>query len=87
MFFIPCDSHKLQLLVKDFFCLESLLVIFNQALKMVNFFCKAKHHLRIFCKHQQAVYGKKCALIASIILRWRIQIDLLESVAQSKQAL
>ncbi len=40
-----------------------------------------------FQQHQQAIYGEKRALIASTILRWWTQIDLLESVAQSKRAL
>lgn len=48
---------------------------------------KAKHHLGILRKHQQAIYDEKRALIASTILRWGTQIDLLESVSRSKQVL
>lgn len=86
-FFIPCDSHGLQLLIKDLLGLESLSVVFLQALKVVNSLRKAKHHLGILRKHQQAIYGEKRALIVSTILRWGTQVDLLESVSRNKQAL
>ena len=56
-------------------------------MKVVNFLRKAKHHLEILRKYRQAIYDEKRALIASTILRWGTQIDLLESVSRSKQAL
>lgn len=46
-FFIPCDSHGLQFLIKDLLGLEPLSAVFLQALKIVNSLRKAKHHLGI----------------------------------------
>ncbi len=69
--------------MKDLFSLELLSVVLSQALKIVKPFRKAKQYLGIFCKHQQAIYGEKRALIAFTILHWEIQIDHFKYVAQT----
>ena len=60
--------------MKDLLSLGLLLGVFTQALKILKSLCKAKQHLNIFCKYQQADYEKKLKLIASTILLWGTQI-------------
>ena len=85
--FIPCDSHGFQSLINDLLKLSSIAELFGKALKIVNTLRKAKHHLVIPRSHQITLYGQKRALIASNILRRGTQVDLMEFVAKSKEAL
>lgn len=75
------------MLIKDLLELPSIAEVFQKALKIVNILRKAKHHLGILRSHQISLYGQKRALIASTILRWGTQVDLMESVVRSKEAL
>lgn len=87
VFFIPCDSHGLQLLIKDILTMPTIRVCFLKALKIVNSIRKAKRQLGLLRKYQLLHYGKKKALIASTILRWGTQVNLLQSLLNSKSAL
>lgn len=66
---------------------EGIKLIFNSTVKIVNFSRHAKHQLKILKRHQQKIYEKKIFFIASIILRWNTQVNLIESLMRSKIAL
>lgn len=60
---------------------------FYKALIIVNYLRKAKCQLSILGRYQIQPYGKTRSIIASTILRWGTQVNLLTSVADSKSAL
>lgn len=69
IFFISCDSHGLQLLIKDLFELSSIVELFRKVFKIINTLQKAKHHLAILWSYQITLYSQKKILIASTIFR------------------
>lgn len=87
VFFVSCDFHDLQLLLKDLLHSSLIQFIFIKTLKIVNFIWKVKHQLDILCKYQKKIYDQHKSLIVFIILRWEIQVHLIESLVQSKVAL
>lgn len=87
IFYVPCDSHGLQLLIKDLLSAPQIKTTFYKGLAIVNFLRKAKHQLSILRRYQTQHYGGPRSLIASTILRWGTQVTMLESVATSKTAL
>ncbi len=87
IFYVPCDSHGLQLLIKDLLSTPKIKATFYKGLTIVNFLQKAKNQLSILCRYQTQHYGGPRSLIASTILRWGTQVTMLEYVANSKGAL
>lgn len=73
VFFVPCDSHGLQLLNKD---IPDIKLVEKAFSKVVNAMRNPKRQLGLSREHQIRLYGKKKALIASNILRWATQVDL-----------
>ena len=67
--------------------MPELKAVFKKALKCVNFWQKAKHQLGLVCKYQIRQFGRKKVLIASTILQWGTQFNLLHSLLDSKSAL
>ena len=87
VFFVSCDSHNLQLLIKNILKLSKLDAMFKKALKCVNSLRKVKRQFDLLRKHQKNQYDKYKALIAFTILRWNTQINLLQSLINNKNAL
>ncbi len=87
VFFVLCDFHDLQLLLKDLLHSSLIWFIFIKTLKIVNFIWKIKHQLDILCRYQKKIYNQHKSLIVFIILRWKTQIHLIESLVRSKVAL
>lgn len=87
IFYVSCDSHGLQLLIKNLLSAPQIKTTFYKGLAIVNFLRKAKHQLSILRRYQTQHYGGPRSLIASTILRWGTQVTMLESVANSKAAL
>lgn len=85
--YVPCDSHELQLLIKDLLSTPEMKSTFYKGLTIVIFLRKAKHRLGILRRYQTQHYGGPRSLIASTILRWGTQVTMLESVASNKTAL
>lgn len=86
-FYVPCDFHGLQLLIKDLLSAPQIKTTFYKGLAIVNFLRKAKHQLSILRRYQIHHYGGPRSFIASTILRLGTQVTMLESVANSKAAL
>ena len=87
IFYVLCDSHGLQLLIKDLLSAPQIKTTFYKGLTIVNFFRKAKHQLSILCRYQTQHYGGPRSLISSTILRLGTKITMIESVANSKAPL
>ena len=76
VFFVPCDSHGLQLLMKDIAGLAWFKELFNQAQTIPVYFHKADKQLSILREYQQAEYGRTYAVTMSCITRWGTQVCL-----------
>ena len=90
-FMIPCDSHGLQLFMKDIVDPKSSKVplageVFKSALEIVVFF----HHSPLEYARMQAKQIEKCgyrkALIASVVARWGTQYNMLSSLHDCQEA-
>ena len=86
--FIPCDSHGIQLLIKDLLQIPLFQDILQKAQKIVKAF---RHSLLQYARLRefQLQYGDKRykSLILSVITRWGTQFRLIQSVINSKDAL
>lgn len=86
-FFIPCDSHGIQLLVKDIF---TLLPGFNDVLQkaqtIVKSFRLAPLQYSRLRELQVENYGHHQSLVLSVMTRWGTQYRLVESLINSKDA-
>lgn len=87
VFFIPCDSHGLQLLVKDVLSLRAFKTILDNAQKIAKAFKKSPLQLARLRDFQNDIYGEHKSLCLSVITRWGTQYRLIESVLNSKDAL
>ena len=84
---IPCDSHGIQLLVKDILAVSSLKAILSQAQSIVKAFKKSPLQYARLRNFQIAVYSKQEALCLSVITRWGTQFGLMNSVYKNMEAL
>jgi len=87
VFFIPCDSHSIQLLVKDILTIPRLKSILSNAQAIVSAFHKSPLQHAFLREQQINCYGKHYSLILSVITRWGTQYRLIHSVLRSKEAL
>ena len=86
-FFLPCDSHGLQLLVKDLLELPCYREIHNKVQTIVKAFVNAPLQLSCLRQCQLQLYGRKKALVLSVITRWGTNYRQAESVYENKDAL
>ena len=68
--FVPCDSHGLQLLIKDLCTTTWFRPILEGAQAIARGFHKAKKQYAILREIQIKIYGKSKALIFSVMTRW-----------------
>jgi Protein of unknown function (DUF 659) len=87
IFFIPCDSHGLQLLVKDIVSLPSFKIILDKAQSVAKAFKNSPLQLARLRVIQKAVYNEHRSLCLSVITRWGTQYRLVHSVSNNKDAL
>jgi hypothetical protein len=81
--FIPCDSHGLQLLIKDILELPQIASIIISAQTIVTSFHRSQKQYAILRSYQE----KPQALLLSVITRWGTQFLLILSVLRCKGAL
>jgi len=81
--FVPCDSHGLQLLIKDLLEQPRIAEVVDMAQTIVRAFHKAKKQYAILRSKQE----KPQALILSVITRWGTQFLLIVSVLRCRNAL
>jgi hypothetical protein len=82
-FFIPCDSHGLQLLIKDILKSHPFCDIISKAQTIVAAFHRAPKQYAILRSKQV----KQVAFVLSVITRWGTQYGLVLSVLKNKEAL
>lgn len=88
VFFVLCDSHGIQLLIKRILELPHYDKLVKNAQIIVAGFAHSRLQLGILREHQQSLYhGKIMALILSVITRWGTQYGLFKSLLRSKDAL
>lgn len=87
VFFIPCDSHGLQLLLKDVVSLPVFKAILDQAQKIARAFKKSKLQLARLRAIQLEDYGHHISLCLSVITRWGTQFRLVQSIINSRDAI
>ena len=85
--FFPCDSHGIQLLIKDILELPSFADAVKQAQTLVNTFRKAHLQYARLRESQLHFYGRHQSLILSVITRWGTQYRLIQSILRNKDAL
>ena len=71
--FIPCDSHGIQLLIKNILELPSFSSVMKQAQILVKAFRKAHLQYARLRENQLHFYGRHQSLILSVITRWGTQ--------------
>jgi len=67
--FVPCDSHGLQLLIKDVLGIPHYKVIQSQIILVINIFCWSALQLSILREKQKASYGTTSAWVLAVIPR------------------
>jgi hypothetical protein len=82
-FVVPCDSHDLQLLIKDILETEPFATTIAKVQAIVSTFHRAKKQYAILRTKQ----AKPMAFVLSVIVRWGTQYGLVQSVLKNKQAL
>jgi hypothetical protein len=84
IFTVPCDSHGLQLLIKDILeQIEWFKTIFNTTQRISTKFRTSPKQLSILHLHQE----KKKAFIVAVITRWGTQLAMLVSVKDNQSAI
>ncbi len=79
VFFIPCDSHGLQLLMKEIIETTWFSDRFQSAQNVVTHFNKSPKQLTLLREKMCNAYnGKKRAFILSVLTRWGTQVNMIE---------
>src|SRR5579859_4274436 len=88
IFCIPCDSHGVQLIVKDILtCIPQFKELLEKAQTIAKAFKNASLQYARLRQLQVEIYGQKRSLCLSVITRWGTQYHLVESLLKSKDAL
>lgn len=87
VFMVPCDSHGLQLLIKDLLTLPSIDVVFKKCQSIISHFNHSPLQLSILRAIQMEEYGEEKSLLSAIITRWGSQYTMLQSIKRSEAAL
>jgi len=82
-FFIPCDSHGLQLMIKDIISLDLFKDTMAMCNKIVTHFRLAQKQLALLRHYQREIYGKIYALTLAGNTRWGSQVGELKSLKRS----
>jgi hypothetical protein len=87
VFSLGCDSHGLQLLIKDIILLPSISKVFRNAQLIVTHFNTAPLQLAVLRQIQLQEYKEERALLGSIITRWGSQYLMLQSLKNNEKSL
>jgi hypothetical protein len=87
LLFVPCDSHGLQLLLKDILEIPWFAGISTTVKKTVAHFRHSHLQYSRLKVHQRNLYGKEIALIVSVITRWGTEYRSALSVRKNKEAI
>lgn len=87
VFIIPCDSHGLQLLIKDLLTLSSIDNVFKKCHSIVLHFNHSPLQLSILRAIQIEEYRQEKSFLSAVIMRWGSQYTMLQSCKRSEIAL
>ncbi len=87
IFCAPCDSHGIQLLIKDIFSIKWYAGVIRRAQLIVRSFCAAHEEYNVLRDLQMTAYAEHRSLILYCITRWGIQGGMLGSVLKNEQVL
>ena len=87
MFFILCDSHGIQLLIKDILTIPWLKEVHRKCKLVVAAFRHASQQYGVLKKHILHHYSKRYAFILACITRWGTEIGMINSVLRIEAAL
>jgi Protein of unknown function (DUF 659)/hAT family C-terminal dimerisation region len=85
--FVPCDSHGLQLLIKDIISHNMFKDTMKKAQDIVVHFRKSHKQLALLREFQQKIYNRQYALTLAGETRWGTQCNMLSHLKRSKEAL
>ena len=83
MFVVPCDSHEIQLFLKDVFQISWWRNLIHKAQLVVRTFRTSHKEYQVLQEIQVAILGKRIALILHCITRWGTQVRLLNALYRS----
>jgi hAT family protein len=86
-FFVPCDSHGLQLLIKDILEFPVFSTTMTECNGIVAHFSSSHKQLALLRSYMVAELGKTYALILAVPTRWGTQYNELLSIKRSTLAL
>ena len=87
LFIVGCDSHGLQLLIKDIIEMPQSKSIFTQAQEIVQAFSHSPKQLGILRQYMINSLGGIKSFALSVITRWGSQVRMLQSLQRAKLAL
>lgn len=87
VFFVLCDSHRLQLLMKDIIEPNWLSSCFSFAQNIVTHFNHSPKQLAMLREKMRNAYGKTRTFNLSVFTRWGTQVNMIDSVSSYCQAL
>ena len=85
--FVPCDSHGIQLLIKDIVMLPEFQNVMRSTNDVVSHFRTSHKQLALLRSYQSELYGKTYAFVLAAETRWGTQFYSLKSLVRSKDAL
>jgi hypothetical protein len=85
--YVPCESHGLQLLIKDILDTHPYSKILEKSQSVASFFHCAKRQYAILREEQQRLYGRHYALVLSVITWWGTQQALMSALLRNKSVL
>jgi Protein of unknown function (DUF 659) len=85
--FVPCDSHGIQLLIKDIVLHSLFKDTMDRAQDIVVHFRKSHKQLALLRDYQQKIYNRQYALTLAGETRWGTQYNLLSHLKRTKEAL
>jgi Protein of unknown function (DUF 659)/hAT family C-terminal dimerisation region len=84
IFWVPCDSHSLQLLIKDILSSPWYSDVMKKAQSIVTSFTAAHKQLAVLRDIMLRRLGKVHSFVLSVITRWGTQVAMLKSVLSLK---
>ena len=85
--FVPCDSHGIQLLIKDIVMLPEFQHVMRNTNDVISHFRTSHKQLALLRSHQNGLCSKIYALVFVAEIRWGTQFYSLRSLERSKEAL
>lgn len=74
-FFVPCDAHGLQLIIKDVLYLPRIEDVFKDAQNIAMAFKTSPKQHAILREIQHTEFGSERAIVSSVITRWGTQVS------------